>query len=748
MGEIGVGFLNRNKVNEKIMTIIFALALLGALITVIFLDVPHGDFGDSFAQGEINSKIIMEQGHIDDPAIPEGLLILGAGQPAILNFEVYNLDPDNDIDTIEVVIPDSDIETGSYEWYRSDGDHEWTHDLISTDTISFEAQDDFLGSEGGEVPYYDTAGNIDDALDFIEDYNDGDNPVYDLSEGITLSVSFNTTDEPGFKMGDDSINLKVGDLQTESPGAPLTAFDPFPYPYITADNEDSFLIIVLKTPSCHLEVEYGGQLLFSPTRSGDFMTSQFGFEYITDSGATVAALMDPGDIPVKSLVSAKEDGATGKFTLDMYEVMITDIETGTIEKTTIVSDYQDDIPEDMGEVVDNDLDNDGVFNNDDDDMDGDGIPNPEDNFPKIHNLLPVVTGKTQNLTVLESDVFSLMVVADDPESEDLTYTWKNDKDPEWTESSSMLDLTGFDPGVYIFTVEIADEMGNTRTESIKVTILDNLPPVIHSVDSSEAEITVGDDLTLSVNASDPENKTITYTWTHDSDPEWEKTGNPITVLDLEEGDYIFTVTVDDEWSNTTGTVRITVNEEEEGLPWLPIIIAVIVVLIIIVLILVLVLRKKKTGEDTEMNNYGQEEYDTDHGGVDMSPEAQYEGFYDPNDKDMAVGSYTPDAPLEFYPAEPTDVIREESHEGAQVMEYPDEITQNVLPGDQMETPSIAEPEPVENLPSATMGETAQDVGEEVSVESQNIPQVPSMPPPPPPVSGVNTNLDNEDMDQH
>lgn len=731
----GVESMNEKKGSEKLATFIVAMFFLGALIAIMILSKPHGDFGDSFAPGEINSWIVLDQGHLEDPAIPEGLIILGAGRPATLKFEVFNMDPDNDIDTIDVKIPDSEIVSGSYEWYLPEGEHEWSNDVMESDTITFEAQDDFMGSEGGELPYYDTAGNVDDALDFIEDYNDLDNPLYDLSEGITLSVSFNTTDEPGFKMGEDSINLRVGDLITEVPGAPLTSFEPFPYPYIAAENDDTYLIIVLETMSCHLEIEYGEEHLFSFTRGGDFRISQYGFEYVTESGATVAALMDPGTTHVKPLVRAKEDGLTGQFVLDMYKIKITDIESGSFEKITIVNDYQDDIPSEMGEIVDNDLDDDSILNNDDDDMDGDEIPNSLDNFPRIYNRLPVIIGKSDNLTVKENEIFTLTVDANDPESEILTYSWTNDKDQAWTATGKSLDLTGFEPGDYIFSVEITDEFGNTITESISVTILENLSPTILTVTADNTEITEGDEVTLSANASDPEAEVLTYIWTNNIDPEWKETGNPININDLEKGDYIFTVTVTDGWSNSTGTVQITVKEEEGGLPWIPIIIATVIILIIIVIALVLVLRNKRKGEAAEEGIGALDTHDTGFGETEMSPEASYEHFHDPNE-DVSVGSYTPDtpdAPPVIYPAESSSAVLEESHEGAAEMEYPQDIPQEIMPGQTVETPPLPETTTVEPLPAASMQEPEPVEGSPAITPPPDPPSIPSIPVPPPPI---------------
>ncbi|MGA1792613.1 MAG: PKD domain-containing protein [Thermoplasmatota archaeon] len=719
------------KVRDRLTVLTAALIFFGTFVTIAILDKPHQEFGDSFLPEDINSRIIMDQGHFQDPSIPEGLLILGKGRPAVLKFEVFNLDPDNDIDTIEVKIPEAQIGDAEYEWYLDTAEHEWSYSGKGTDTITFEAQDDFTGQAGGENPYYDTAGNIDDALDFIEDYDDGDNPIFDLSEGITLTVPFNAPSQSGMKMGVGSIDLKVGDLKTEDPGAPLTSFDPYPYPYINAWNGDVYLIIVLKTPTCDLEVDYGGVTLFSPTRGDDFKTSQYGFEYKTDAGETVAVLSDPGDKVVVPLVKAGEDGLSGNFVLDMYKITITDIQLGTIQKTVIASDYQDEVPSTMEVVVDNDLDRDGEFNNIDDDMDGDGIPNTQDSFPKIYNRLPVILGKTANLTVSEGEDFSLTVDASDPDQEVLTYTWTNDQDLTWTSTGKRVDLSDLAPGDYVFTVTIADELGNSRSVSISVKVDFYLSPFISSLTPSKEKVKPGGEVTLSVEALDPENGTLTYTWTHDQDPDWRMTGNPITVRNLQKGTYIFTVTVSDGYSNETYTRQIDVKDEEAGSSLLLILIIVIVIVLIIVIVAVLLLMKRKkkgTPVPAEVGSEGA--YDMGYGGGEVSHEESYEGFYDPNDSDMNVGSYSPDAPLEVYPDQPEGVVEMTPHQDAQVMEYPEGPTsggfQEQVPEEPKveETAAYLEPEATEVIEG--------ELPPEPTVPIEPAPSAPGMPPPPPP----------------
>ena len=186
--------MSNNKKTERYVVIIATVLFFSIFGALTLLDRSHGDIGEALDRQLVKTNVIMYQGMIEDPSVPEGLLILGAGQTASLKFEVENNDPDNDIDTIEITIPGSEIVNGSYEWYTTT-EHDWTF-AITDDSIKFEAVDDFTGQVSGESSQYDVAGNIDDALDHV----DG------TSESITLTVDLNVTDEVGMKMGDGSID--------------------------------------------------------------------------------------------------------------------------------------------------------------------------------------------------------------------------------------------------------------------------------------------------------------------------------------------------------------------------------------------------------------------------------------------------------------------------------------------------------------------------------------------------------------
>lgn len=579
-----------NSTREKVIVGIATLIFFGAFGAVYLLDEPHGDVIGNIDQSNVKSKLILNQGHITDPGIPEGLIIFGAGKEASLKFEVFNEDTEGDVDTILISIPGSEVTNGSYEWYESGVEHQWNITNPDTDSMMFQAQDDFMGSVSGGSSHYDVAGNIDDALDSVDGTN----------EGITLTIEFEVPDDPGLKMGSDSIDLLAGNLKTEDPGSDLASIEPYPFPYIISQNGDSYRVLVLKTGSCDLDVIWGSEQLFSSvSRAGEFQISDHGYKYRTEDDHTVVVLDDPGDIPVKPIVSARESGLTGFFNLDIFSLEIIDIDSGDLTQNTYISDYQGEIPSDTTIPIDTDIDGDGLLNGIDDDIDGDGIKNIDDQFPYTYNRAPVVITSPQDIIVREGEVFTLVVEAEDPEDETLTYIWKHDNDDTWVSSGNSVTISDLEPGTYNFSIEISDELGNVETRYAIVTVQPNESPFINDISADKTKINAGEDVELTVDAEDPENDTLSYQWTHDQDQDWSMTGNRIVVLDLEIGTYTFLVKVSDGRSEVSDEIIITVEDDDDELGILPfIVIAVVVVILIVVVVLVLVFKKK----DSEMDN--------------------------------------------------------------------------------------------------------------------------------------------------
>lgn len=638
------------KVNgEKVVVFVSLILFFSAFTVLLIFSDSHGSPGNYLSPEDIQSKIIPVQGHISDQGLPEDLLILGAGQTTVLEFEVFNKDPDNDIDTIQIKIPGSEITGWDDDWYKPLFDHEWNHTLISSDTIESQAKDDILGSAGGEYPLYDTGSSIDDALDFIEDFDDMDNPIYDLSEGITLSLTFTAPTTPGIKMGEDAIDLKVGDLKTESPGAPLTSLSPYPFPYVVADNEEKYQIIVLKSPMCDLEVKYGEDSLFQQTRSSDHMISEYGYKYKTDDDQTVAILEYSDEKTITPMIRANEDDLSGNFSIDIFNIEILSISSGTIRKTSIASNYQEPVPSEIDELVNIDQDGDGKLNNLDLDRDGDGILNAEDKFPDIYNLAPVIISLTDDLTIKEHDPFTLEVQATEPEMEGMTYLWTNDKDPDWKAEGRTVDIEELLPDTYIFTVRITDTLGNEKYEVVNVTVLTNQAPSISETSTDEDTITTGSSVTLEVNASDPEGDQLEIIWTHDKDPGWTEHGKTITIPDLEPGVYTFTVTVTDGWTNSTESFEITVlskdkEKEDSSLLWILIVIAVVILLVALIIVFFVIKKRNKEDEmdiDQMMANPLTGEYVNDQETVEPSFMGFYEETPEEGEKEKVI-SFGPD----------------------------------------------------------------------------------------------------------
>ena len=90
----------------------------------------------------------------------------------------------------------------------------------------------------------------------------------------------------------------------------------------------------------------------------------------------------------------------------------------------------------------------------------------------------------------------------------------------------------------------------------------NRPPVIISM-TENITIIEGEALTLSVEATDPDDETLFYLWTHDKDSTWNATGDSITLSDLDPGIYTFNVAITDELGNTNiDSVVVTVLENQ------------------------------------------------------------------------------------------------------------------------------------------------------------------------------------------
>jgi len=130
-----------------------------------------------------------------------------------------------------------------------------------------------------------------------------------------------------------------------------------------------------------------------------------------------------------------------------------------------VDDYEGDIPLSLADVVELDIDGDGLFTEDDDDIDGDGIPNDEDTAPfdsGITNHHPVIgTIDFSGSPISKDKDLVLTPEVTDVDGDDLTYQWTVDERAVWSATTKdvVVDLDDFEPGFYTFRLQVTDGSG-------------------------------------------------------------------------------------------------------------------------------------------------------------------------------------------------------------------------------------------------------------------------------------------------
>jgi len=186
---------------------------------------------------------------------------------------------------------------------------------------------------------------------------------------------------------------------------------------------------------------------------------------------------------------------------------------------------------------------------------------------------PVFTA-APNLSVGENEVVSLTATAVDPEGETVTYTWTQiggptvsladagTQTPTFTSPDSLVNT-------YIsFEVAASDgDITTTRRVDVLVNADNDAPTVNAGVDSSVAE---GGQIALNAAASDPEGKSLIYTWTQIGGPAVtiDSPGSPnmsVTAPGVaSDTDLTFQISVTDGTNTTIDTVTITVNDTGGG----------------------------------------------------------------------------------------------------------------------------------------------------------------------------------------
>ena len=147
---------------------------------------------------------------------------------------------------------------------------------------------------------------------------------------------------------------------------------------------------------------------------------------------------------------------------------------------------------------------------------------PDDPEPEPPwNSPPSIRRLTANPTSVQPGGTSRVTVeASDPDGDRLRYSWRATGGSVSPSSgrSSVTWTAPQAPGTYRVTVTVRDNQGGRRSKSVNITVTRaNKPPAIDSLTANPASVVPGGSSTVTVDASDPDDDTLTYSWSTTGD---------------------------------------------------------------------------------------------------------------------------------------------------------------------------------------------------------------------------------------
>lgn len=193
------------------------------------------------------------------------------------------------------------------------------------------------------------------------------------------------------------------------------------------------------------------------------------------------------------------------------------------------------------------------------------------------NRPPMLNCIVEPQTVTEGQTATIRSNANDPNNDPLTFEWSSSSGRVSGQSAATFDSTGLSPGRYTVTANVRDEK-NTVTCSVDVNVEKNKQPPTVSCNPSNVSVTEGQSTTLSASASDPNNDSLTYSWSVDGQSvtndsasfEFGTQGRSVgshaaavTVMDVDglSANCAFSVSVDRR-PNRNPTVTVTLEKNE------------------------------------------------------------------------------------------------------------------------------------------------------------------------------------------
>ena len=171
------------------------------------------------------------------------------------------------------------------------------------------------------------------------------------------------------------------------------------------------------------------------------------------------------------------------------------------------------------------------------------------------NILPVVNAGADRNVVLPTSTVSITATASDSDGTISLISWTQTSGPNTATLSgqSTLSLTASSlvAGTYVFNIEVTDNRGGTRSDSVNVVVSAepvNLLPVVNA--GADRSITLPtSSSTILASASDPDGTIAAFLWTQISGPSTATlsgaTTAVLTASNLIQGTYVFNIRVTD-----------------------------------------------------------------------------------------------------------------------------------------------------------------------------------------------------------
>jgi outer membrane protein OmpA-like peptidoglycan-associated protein len=180
---------------------------------------------------------------------------------------------------------------------------------------------------------------------------------------------------------------------------------------------------------------------------------------------------------------------------------------------------------------------------------------------------PTVSCAVSPTSIKQDETAAVRVSALDPDGDDLIYTWTS-SGGRLTGSGDTVtfDATGIAPGEYTITATVSDGKHDVPCTASITVIKKNEAPTV-TCQPTSTSIIVGEDATVRASASDPNNDSLTYSWTVNGE-RLAATGPSVTFgsAGRQPGSYTITATVSDGELTATCSCAVTVREKPNRPP--------------------------------------------------------------------------------------------------------------------------------------------------------------------------------------